>query len=641
MLLRLAALLPCLLFCFLSCPLLAAGADDTDPSMIIARYVQHFVVETDGSYTLTVEHAKTIAAPAALQAHSQYYIGYNRTLDDVVRVDAYTRKADGRRVPVAPEQIRDQQEAASADAPLFQDTRLRVVVFPDVDVGDQVVVRYVLHRHTALFPGHFEDLSASQAYANPAFHLIYDMPAAMPLYADALGFEQVAAPSPPGRRRYHWHYRDGPRARPEADSVSYLDYGKRLAVSTFASYQQFAAAYAARAADKALPDAAIAALAARITRGSADPRERALALSDWVRRHIRYVGVYVGAGAVVPHPAATVLANRYGDCKDHAALLEALLRAAGMASTAVLLNNGNAFQLPEVPTMGIFNHVINFIPALGLYLDPTAGAVAAGYLPASVMDKPALLIASGALARTPAAQSAHERTVARFDVRADGAGTFRVARITAGALAEPYRQAVRDTPASERAQLAAQLLQALGQRGRGSFDPGRVDGADDEYSMHLEGSSDQVASLPGPVGLATSFSFWGGISDSAQALAQEPQRTQDFVCPAIVADEETVFHFPAGVAVLALPHDLALDDGNLRYRAQYLQRDSAVTVTRSLRFRHAGLVCNAAEHARMRPLLDQLLRDLRAQIIVAARAAGSGGMQLHGGDVELAFDRQR
>lgn len=596
-----------------------AVADDTDPSLVIDRYLQHFVVETDGSYLLTVEHAKTIAAPAALQAHGQYYIGYNRTLDEVLAIEAYTRKRDGRRIAVPPEHIKDQQEAASNEAPMFQDTRLRVIVFSDVDVGDQLVVHYVLHRHTALFPGHFEDLSASQFYANPQFHLIYDMPESMPLYADAAGFLPVPAPALAGRKRYHWHYQDGPNARLEADSVSYLDYGKRLAVSTFPDYHAFAAAYAARARDKAQVTPAIAALAADVTRTLAAPRARALALSDWVRRHIRYVGVYVGAGGVVPHAAATVLANRYGDCKDHAALLEALLRAAGIASTAVLLNNGNTYRLPEVPTMGIFNHVINFIPALDLYLDPTAGSIAAGYLPASVMDKPALLIDSGLLARTPRQQAARERTISRFDVQADGAGKFSVARITEGAMAEPYRQAVRDTPPSERAQLARQLLQGLGQQGQGVFDPGKLDSKEDAYTMHLEGSSDNVASLPGPVGLATTFNFWGGLSETILALAQEPQRTQDYVCPAIVAEEETGFSFPQGVAILALPRALDLVDANFAYRARYVQRDNTVTVTRSVRFEHAGMVCSAREHARKQQLLERMLRDLRAQIIVVTR----------------------
>jgi hypothetical protein len=287
----------CLLLCpFLSLQLAAANAleadSGTDRSVIVDRHVQHFVVETGGGYTLTVEQAKTIVNRAALHEHGQFYIGYNQSLDEVISIEAHTHKADGRRLAVQPHQIRDQQEAASIDAPMFQDTRLKIVVFPDLEAGDRVAVRYVVRRHTPLFPGHFEDLTSARFQRQRDFRLIYDMPASMPLYADAAGFEPITAAGPPplapGKRRYAWRYADGDNARLEAASVSYLDYGKRLAVSTFADYAAFARAYQERAAGKALPDDTVAALAATITNGMVERRSRAIALSDWVRAALAY-----------------------------------------------------------------------------------------------------------------------------------------------------------------------------------------------------------------------------------------------------------------------------------------------------------------------------------------------------------------
>ncbi len=619
MLLRILAAL-----CLLLCSFNTRAADDTDPSMVIDKYLQHFVVDIDGSFRLTVEHVKTIVERRAVQDHGQYYIGYNRTLDKVESIQAHTRKADGRRVPVRAGQIKDQQEAASSGAPMFQDTRLKVIVFPDIEAGDRLVVRYVLRRHTPLFPGHFEDLSSSQFYANPQFHLIYDMPASMPLFADAAGFAPVTGASAPGRTRYQWRYVDGPNPRAEAGSVSYLDYGKRLAVSTFADYPALARAYAARSARQAGVTPAIAQLAAHITQGVPDPRARALALSDWVRRHIRYVGVYVGPGGVVPHAAATVLANRYGDCKDHAVLLEALLRAAGIDSSAALVNSGNAYRLPATPTLGIFNHVITYVPALDLYLDSTAESIAAGYLPSSVMGKPVLLVNSGMLAQTPARQRERNRSFAWFKVLDDGQSSFSITKLNEGAIAEPYRQAVRDTKEADRQLFVEQLLHGLGQRGKGVFDAGRVDGSGDEYGMRLQGSSDNFASLPGPVGLATSFNLWGGLAETVSALGQERERTQDFACPELDMEDETGFSFPAGVHVIALPAPVSLQDPHLHYSARYRRLDgpdNIVLVQRRLRFRHDGMVCTPAEYQRMQPLLDRIMRDLKSQVIIQGPAS--------------------
>ena len=610
MLMRIAALLCLLILCS------TAAADDTDPSVVIDRYVQHFVVATDGSYTLTIEHAKTIVQARAVQVHGQYYISYNRSLDDVGAIAAYTRKPDGRRVAVLPEHIKDQQESASADAPMFQDTRMKVIVFPALEVGDQLVVHYVLRRHTALFPGHFEDLSTSQFVQNRQFHLIYDMPASMPLYADAAGFAPVAIASVPGRTRYQWHYTDGPNRRVENDSVSYLDYGKRLAVSTFRDYAAFAHAYAVRAASKTAPADTVQALAMALTRELTKPRDRALALSNWVRRHIRYVAVYVGPGGVVPHDAATVLANRYGDCKDHAALLEALLAVAGIDSSAALVNSGNAYKLPSVPTLGVFNHVITYVPSLELYLDSTAESIAAGFLPSQVMGKPVLLATSGAIARTPSSQPERHRTKTLFGVQRDGKSSFTVAKITEGAIAEPYRQAVRDTRQSERRLLVQQMLQGLGQKGDGVFDPGQVDGTGHEYAMRIVGNSHNFADLPGPTGLATSYSFWGGMGETLFAFAQEPERTKDFMCPAIDTEDETGFQFAKAIRIIALPRNLSLQDDYFTYSARYSRRGNRVTVKRHVVFRHKSMVCSAADYRRMQPLLERMLRDLKSQLII-------------------------
>jgi transglutaminase-like putative cysteine protease len=613
---RFAALLCCILLLVTGCAL--AADTGTDPSLEIEKYIQHFVVNTDGSYVLTIDKVKDIKLPRAVQAHSQHYISYNRTLDEVVSVEGYTQKPDGRRIAVQPDQIHDQQESASSDAPMFQDTRMKIVVFPDVAVGDKLVVHYVIKRVKPLFPGQFEDLSSSEFYINKQFQLIYDMPASMPLYADAVGFEQLPIDSPAGRKRYQWQYVGSANERIEAVSVSYLDYGKRLAVATFSDYPSFARAYEARASIMARPDERIHAIAREVTSGLQDQRSKALALSEWVRRHIRYVAVYVGPGGIVPHPAATVLDNRYGDCKDHAILLEALLDAVGIHSTAALINGGNAYRLPSTPTLGIFNHVINYVPELDLFLDSTAESFSAGYLPPNELDKPVLLTKTGVITRTPSAQAERHRTVTTFKVHKNGSSQFMIARETRGAVAEPYRQAVRDTKQSDRDLFVQRMLQGFGQKGVGVFDPGKLDSNSDEYRIALSGTSENFVSLPGPTGLGTLFNFWGGLGDTVFSFAQEKERKQDFICPAVEVEDDTRFEFPRGVSILTLPKPVTLRDENFSYSASYVRTGSAVNVRRRVAFKHKGMTCTPAEFKRMQPVLDQMIRDLKSQIIVKA-----------------------
>ena len=603
--------------CALAC---CARARDTgtDPSLVIEKYAQSYVVKRDGSYTLTVDDERSIALERAIQPHSQYYISYNRTLDNISQIAAYTQKPDGRRVPVTDEQIKDQQESESADAPMFQDTRVKVVVFPDVATGDRLVLHYVLERGIALFPGHFEDLSSSQFYRNRQFSLSYDLPAGMPLYSDAVGFKPVAVASAPGRLRYRWDYVAGENRRIEAESVSYLDYGKRLAVSTFADYAAFAQAFQARAEDAAIATPRIAQLAQQLTAGLPDQRSKALALSDWVRKNIRYVGVYIGPGGVVPHPAATVLENRYGDCKDHSSLLEAMLGAVGIGSSGALINGGNVYRLPRTPTLGIFTHMITYVPSLDLYLDSTADAIAAGFLPVQDLGKPVLLTRSGQLAHTPPSQIERNRNSLAFQVDKSGSTRFRVAKTKAGAIAEPFRKAIRDTKQADRDQFVERILQGIGQKGYGVLDPGRLDGKGDEYQMVFAGISENFANLPGPTGIGTSYSFWGGISDAVFAFAQEKERSQDFVCAALDNEEEAGFEFARAVKILAVPKKLVLHDTHFDYSADYVRKGNVVTVRRHVSFHPDGMVCSPADFQRLRPLIDRAIRDLKNQIIVQA-----------------------
>jgi transglutaminase-like putative cysteine protease len=84
------------------------------------------------------------------------------------------------------------------------------------------------------------------------------------------------------------------------------------------------------------------------------------------------VSISLGSGGLVPYDAQTTLDNRYGDCKDYVALLEALLDAKGIESSPDLINLGDAYPLPKLAVLSPVNPVITYIPSPDLYLDATA-----------------------------------------------------------------------------------------------------------------------------------------------------------------------------------------------------------------------------------------------------------------------------
>jgi hypothetical protein len=112
-----------------------------------------------------------------------------------------------------------------------------------------------------------------------------------------------------------------------------------------------------------LRDAAQRAVAGRTGRW-----ERIRALSELVQSQIVYVSLTdttdTWAG-MRPHSPAEVLVDRYGDCKDKAALLVTLLRAIGEDGRVLTLNLGDPRLIdPQWPVMS-FNHAIVAIAARG------------------------------------------------------------------------------------------------------------------------------------------------------------------------------------------------------------------------------------------------------------------------------------
>jgi tetratricopeptide (TPR) repeat protein len=126
-----------------------------------------------------------------------------------------------------------------------------------------------------------------------------------------------------------------------------------------------------------------------------------------LHKEIRYTGIEFGEAALQPQTAAEILKRHYGDCKDKAAMLVALLRAEGIAAQMALLDTGPGEDVtPELPGMNEFDHAIVYLPGDGkgnapLWIDATAEYAQVGVLPEMDQGRLELIIADGTVALTP------------------------------------------------------------------------------------------------------------------------------------------------------------------------------------------------------------------------------------------------
>jgi hypothetical protein len=121
-----------------------------------------------------------------------------------------------------------------------------------------------------------------------------------------------------------------------------------------------------------------------LTASKATTLQKMQAIAAFVQQDIRYFAVELGIGGWQPHPASEVFSHRYGDCKDKATLVRAMLHQIGVESYHVVINTERGSVTPASPAHHGFNHAILAVklpegvsdPSLTATLqDPKAGRI--------------------------------------------------------------------------------------------------------------------------------------------------------------------------------------------------------------------------------------------------------------------------
>jgi hypothetical protein len=183
-----------------------------------------------------------------------------------------------------------------------------------------------------------------------------------------------------------------------------------------------------------------------LTASAATPLEKMRALAQFLQQDIRYVAIELGVGGWQPHAAPEVFLHRYGDCKDKATLMSAMLHEIGVDSYYVLINTWRGSVTPATPAHLAFNHVILAIKlpeslvnpsliaamqhaSLGrlLFFDPTSEFTPFGEIPGDLEANYGLLVTPDGgelvqLPRLPSAMNGIQRTA---KLTLDAQGTLR------------------------------------------------------------------------------------------------------------------------------------------------------------------------------------------------------------------------
>jgi len=137
------------------------------------------------------------------------------------------------------------------------------------------------------------------------------------------------------------------------------DFVISLDISSLNSWDEFASWYRRLARGSDLQDDAVKAKAAELAEGAKTRMDKIKRAYEFVSA-LRYVAIEFGVNGIRPRTPAIVLQNRYGDCKDKANLLNALLTDMGIQGKFVVLNRFSSTDV-DFPSWQ-FNHAIAYVP---------------------------------------------------------------------------------------------------------------------------------------------------------------------------------------------------------------------------------------------------------------------------------------
>jgi len=303
------------------------------------------------------------------------------------------------------------------------------------------------------------------------------------------------SPQPAGENRWVWELANIDAVPSEAQMPSWRSVAGLMGLSfakkdpeqkgqSFGSWQQLAGWYAQLTSGRRDVTPAIREKVHELVGNASLPEAKVARLASYVQHGIRYVAIEIGIGGYVPHAAQEVLASGYGDCKDKATLLSAMLKEAGIDSYYVLMNVDRDYLTRDFPSMLEFNHVILAIripadlklqdayavvddPHLGrlLYFDPTDNVTPLGYLPPYLQSNDGLVVTdtAGELVKLPLIPSACNRLLRVAKLTLDNTGTLKgeVEELRSGPSATAVRRRFAAVVNKDRQKIFQDILSEL------------------------------------------------------------------------------------------------------------------------------------------------------------------------------------
>jgi len=572
-------------------------------------------VAENGLSTLRWQQVIYIGSQQAAREYGSRSIQYAPASQQLHILAARSYKPDGRAIEA---EVAGEANVADSGEAMYYDGRSRELRFPSLEKGDVLELDYRIAPTQARNPygAYFGDLVAFRSHVPEKLQrYVLVTPADRHFNMLAHGLAPAMAKETATERIYRWEVRDAAALSEEPRSPALTEVAPYVNVSSFASWNELGKWYAELIAPQFTLDASLRAALDDLVAHTSTTAEKISAIHQFVLTNTHYVALEFGVYGYKPYPVSQTYARRFGDCKDKASLMIALLRAAGIPAELALVRTRRLGDIGEQATsIAIFNHAIVYVPGEDLWLDGTAEYAGPRELPLDDQGAMALTVAadgSAQLRRVPQSQPLDNYTRRTVEARIapSGAIWFSGSALTRGedapglrreyAQPERQREAFRDH--------LAEILPAV------HVDAVQVEGASDvehDIAMQFRG---ELNSFTGRTAVTLPTTWMP--RPYVETLAPLATRTEALVLPAPWTTEEQLrFALPKGARIESLPSDTVLESPFGSASFHYTPSGSEVTISSRVQFRRVRI--EPGEYAQFREFCGQVESAFRKEVKV-------------------------
>jgi Domain of Unknown Function with PDB structure (DUF3857)/Transglutaminase-like superfamily len=449
---------------------------------------------------------------------------------------------------------------------------------------------------------------------------------------------------------YSWQLQNLPYIEEEPASPPVTSLAPRLAVTYFpsavtrtAGTQTFTSWAAVSRwlselndAQTALSDTLVA-KARALTAESKTELERIQVIGRYVQS-VNYISIQTGlgrGGGYRAHPVVEVFGKAYGDCKDKANLMRAMLKALNISAYLVVIYSGDPFYVREEwPSPQQFNHCIIAIkvseeaqaatvlqhPLLGrlLIFDPTDEHTPVGDLPEHEQGSLALVVAADArgLMRMPSTPPEVNQLKRQVDavITSDGALTASIREQAAGQAAVRLRRELKALSRQE----YFEMIERWVTRGVAGASVVKLEPSDEReegrFRLELEIKAARYAQLMQERLLVFKPAI---VSRRDSLFLTEPTRKYPVVLSPNAYTETVRVKLPDGFALDELPDALSLEAPFGTYAANYEVKDQHLVFTRSLTMQAASIPVE--QYAAVRSFFERIRATEQSPVVLARK----------------------